>query len=306
MRPAGRFRFALAPRNIYLHRMEADEGSRPDPRIRIGCAGWSLDTKIQTRFPSQGTHLQRYASVFNAVEINSSFYRPHMPKTYRRWAESVPEDFRFTVKVPKEITHQLRLESFQAPLDRFLDEVAGLGGKLGPLLVQLPPSLGFARDTTAAFLEGLRLRFKGPVAWEPRHAAWFGPGPEALLREFAIARVAADPALLPVAAEPGGWTGLIYRRLHGSPKMYYSAYSPDYLEGLADRMEAGRGRMPIAAIASSTIPPWARPSPMPSASKRLPGASGRLPERREADQGGSGFLVLVAEAQPLSRMRAWT
>lgn len=244
----------MAAGNIYLHRMEVPEDIVPwaDNPNRIGIAGWSLETEIQSRFPPEGTHLQRYASVFNAVEINSSFYRPHMPKTYGRWAESVPEDFRFAVKVPKEITHQLKLKAFAAPLDRFLAEIAGLGAKLGPLLVQLPPSLGFAADTARAFLEGLRRRYSGAVAWEPRHADWFGPGAEALLREFSIARVAADPALSPSAAVPGGWTGLIYRRLHGSPKMYYSAYAPAYLEGLADRMDAEARHAEVYCIFDNT------------------------------------------------------
>ena len=77
------------------------------------------------------------------MEINSSFYRPHRTATYERWAASVPEDFRFAVKVPKAITHERRLKDASDLLDRFLSEAGGLGPKLGPLLVQLPPSLSF-------------------------------------------------------------------------------------------------------------------------------------------------------------------
>ena len=90
-----------------------------------------------------GSHLERYGAILNAVEINSSFYRPHRTATYERWAASVPEDFRFAVKVPKAITHERRLKDVGDLLDRFLSEVSGLGPKLGPLLVQLPPSLSF-------------------------------------------------------------------------------------------------------------------------------------------------------------------
>jgi uncharacterized protein YecE (DUF72 family) len=71
--------------------------------IRIGCAGWSLPRVEQERFPAAGSHLERYASVFDAVEINSSFHRPHRPATYARWAAAVPSSFRFSVKLPKTI-----------------------------------------------------------------------------------------------------------------------------------------------------------------------------------------------------------
>ena len=73
--------------------------------IHLGCAGWSLSSRYVEAFAQPGSRLQRYASRFNAVEINSSFYRPHRPETYARWAASVPEHFRFAVKVPKVISH---------------------------------------------------------------------------------------------------------------------------------------------------------------------------------------------------------
>ncbi|HEY9423039.1 MAG TPA: DUF72 domain-containing protein, partial [Thermoanaerobaculia bacterium] len=81
----------------------------PPPRILVGCAGWSLPRAEQAEFPETGSHLERYASRFGAVEINSSFHRPHRPATYARWSASVPASFRFSVKVPKTITHGLRL-----------------------------------------------------------------------------------------------------------------------------------------------------------------------------------------------------
>ncbi|HYW08000.1 MAG TPA: DUF72 domain-containing protein, partial [Longimicrobium sp.] len=109
----------------------------------IGCAGWSLPRVEQERFPAEGTHLERYAGRFPAVEINSSFYRPHRPATYARWGESVPPSFRFSVKVPKAITHTLRLRAAAEPLAAFLAEAGALEEKLGCLLVQLPPSLHF-------------------------------------------------------------------------------------------------------------------------------------------------------------------
>ena len=204
--------------------------------VRIGTAAWSVPKEHAAPFPLTGSHLERYSAVLNAVEINSSFYRPHQTTTYERWASSVPESFRFAVKVPKAITHEFRLKDADDLLDRFLSEVSGLGPKLGPLLVQLPPSLRFEDGVADTFLSGLRDRVEGPLVCEPRHASWFTPDVEGLLDELRIARVAADPAPVSSAEEPGGWRGMSYYRLHGSPRIYYSAYSSAYLAAIADRL----------------------------------------------------------------------
>jgi uncharacterized protein YecE (DUF72 family) len=201
--------------------------------IRIGTAGWSIPKPHAAEFPGPGTHLQRYAQRLAAVEINSSFYRSHQPATYARWAASVPEGFRFAVKIPREITHVRKLVAATDVLERFLSEVRTLGIALGPLLVQLPPSLGFQEALAERFFGSLRARFDGDVACEPRHATWFTDEADGLLAAMRIARVAADPARVPRAAVPGGWPGLIYRRLHGSPRMYYSGYPADYLDRTA-------------------------------------------------------------------------
>src|SRR5439155_24898145 len=99
--------------------------------------------------------------------------------------------------------------------------------------VQLPPSLTFSAGVAERFLALLRGRFDGALALEPRHPTWFEPEAGELVTSYRVARVAADPAVVPAAAEPGGWDGLVYYRLHGSPRVYYSAYSGEYLEGLA-------------------------------------------------------------------------
>jgi uncharacterized protein YecE (DUF72 family) len=202
-------------------------------RIRIGTAGWNVPAAQAEHFPAEGTHLARYAARFAAAEINSSFHRPHRPATYARWAATVPDDFRFAVKLPKEITHTLRLVDAEAPLERFLAEVQALGGKLGPLLLQLPPSLGFDPGLVARFLDTLRARFGGPLVCEPRHPSWFTGEADALLAARGIPRVAADPPPAPGAARPGGAATLRYWRLHGSPRMYYSPYPPERLDRLA-------------------------------------------------------------------------
>jgi uncharacterized protein YecE (DUF72 family) len=205
----------------------------PVRRLRIGCAGWSIPRQHAGLFPGSGSHLQRYARRFTAAEIDSSFYRPHRRATYERWAAAVPEDFAFAVKAPQEITHRLRLGSAETALDAFLDQVSGLGEKLGPLLFQLPPSLRCDKATVGAFFASLRRRFAGNVVCEPRHPSWFAVEVEALMAEFRIGRVAADPAIVAAAAEPGGWNAVRYLRLHGSPRVYYSEYGADRLERFA-------------------------------------------------------------------------
>jgi uncharacterized protein YecE (DUF72 family) len=207
--------------------------------IRIGIAGWSIAAKEQHRFASGDSHLARYATRFNAAEINSSFYRPHHRATYERWADSVPADFRFSVKLPRAISHDGRLTDTEAALDEFAGQVTGLGKKLGPLLTQLPPSLPFDAVIAGKFFRALRARFDGPLVCEPRHKSWFGEKPDVLLKKYRVLRVAADPAPAPEAAHPGGWARLRYFRWHGSPVMYRSAYGRKRLEPLAAQLKAG-------------------------------------------------------------------
>jgi len=214
--------------------------------LYIGTAGWSIPAQHAKLFAEDGSHLQRYASRLPAVEINSSFYRSHRPATYARWAASVPPGFRFSIKVPREITHLRRLDDVAAPLARFLDETKELGATLGPLLVQLPPSLRFDATVAERFFDDFRQRFDGKLACEPRHESWFTDAAEALLVSHFVARVAADPPVVPQAASAGAWQGLRYIRLHGSPRIYYSSYASETIaavaQSLCDVAEPGEER----------------------------------------------------------------
>ncbi|BDA83023.1 hypothetical protein Sa4125_05650 [Aureimonas sp. SA4125] len=195
--------------------------------IRVGTAGWSLPAAVAERLASGGTHLQRYAAQLPVVEINSSFYRPHRRTTYERWAASVPADFRFSVKLPKAITHECRLRDCMPLVERFGDEIAGLGQKLGPVLVQLPPSFAFPGDIAEGVFEAASRVLRAELVLEPRHASWFSADVDLVLDRQRVSRVAADPARIPAAAVPGGWNRTAYFRLHGSPRIYDSPYSPD-------------------------------------------------------------------------------
>ncbi len=184
---------------------------------RIGTAGWSIPVPHADRFPRLGSHLERYSQRFPAVEINSSFYRPHRPSTYERWAASVPPNFRFAVKVLKEITHTRRLAGADEPLARFLDETSGLGTKRGPLLVQLPPSLAFDQPVCTAFFHSLRARFDGLLACEPRHRTWFTDAVDRFLTDFDALFTRDKPVIFAFHGYPALIHRLIYNRTnHGS------------------------------------------------------------------------------------------
>jgi uncharacterized protein YecE (DUF72 family) len=210
------------------------------PLLHVGCAGWSLARHDRADFPEEGSHLERYAAVFNATEINSSFYRPHHPATYARWAQTVPQGFRFAVKLPRTITHERRLADSDDELARFAGAAGELGPKLAWLLVQLPPSFAFEAPVAARFFAAVRRCLGCAVALEARHASWFTPPATALQHDAGVTRVVADP---PAGADVHlPTTDAFYIRLHGAPRMYYSSYADAYLDQMAAAMRAHAAR----------------------------------------------------------------
>jgi uncharacterized protein YecE (DUF72 family) len=213
--------------------------------FHVGTAGWTLPKQHRTLFPQASagkalSHLEQYAAGLPCVEINSSFHRPHMRRTWERWAASVPEAFRFAVKAPKTVTHTAKLANTGALLLPFFEQIGALGSKLGPVLVQLPPKLAFDEGVAQEFFTTLRELHVGPVVLEPRHESWFTPAVDRLLRGFQVARAAADPPKgSALAGRPGGWNGLQYWRLHGAPRTYYSEYSRAWLQDFADGLQDG-------------------------------------------------------------------
>ena len=209
----------------------------------IGTAGWAIPRAHARHFPTDGSTLQRYADTLCGVEINSTFHRQHRPATYSRWAQATPADFRFSLKLSRAITHERKLVDVEDPLDEFLTGARMLGSKLGPILVQLPPSLAFDPALAGRFFSLLRQRHAGAVVCEPRHPNWFGDDADGLLKANRIGRVAADPAVVPAAAEPGGWPEPAYYRLHGSPRKYFSGYEDERIRRLASIVTAAAGEV---------------------------------------------------------------
>jgi uncharacterized protein YecE (DUF72 family) len=208
--------------------------------IYVGTAAWSNPPAERPRRNEGASHLEHYGSQFSAVEINSSFYRSHRRETYQRWREETPARFRFSVKMPRTVTHDCGLRSCRAELKQFLAEVGGLNHKLRVILVQTPASLAFEGAVASRFFAALSSPKSHQIACEPRHPSWWTPRADAVLRRYGVARVAADPARTAEAASPGGAKRLAYYRLHGSPRMYYSAYSAEYLETLATTVTTSR------------------------------------------------------------------
>lgn len=221
--------------------------------IVIGTAGWSIGTRNAAPFPSEGSALERYAARFAGVEINSSFYRPHRRTTWERWATSVPDSFRFSVKAPKSITHERKLLDCADLLDAHLEEVSALGQKLAVHLVQLPPSLAFDEPAADRFFDGFRATTGTHIVCEPRHPTWFEPAANALLTRHRVARVAADPARVPEAGVPGGWPGIVYFRLHGSPVIYRSSYDDAALEAYATSLRSAAANGDAWCIFDNTL-----------------------------------------------------
>lgn len=212
----------------------------------VGTAGWTVPRQHLPLFTGLAesadlSHLERYASRLRCVEINSSFHGPHRRSTWERWAATTPENFRFAVKAPKAITHTVALVNTGGALKEFFDAISGLGEKLGPVLIQLPPKLEFDEGIAQEFFSTLRELHAGEVVLEPRHASWFGSSANRLLKAFQIARAAADPPKgSETAAQPGGWPGLAYWRLHGTPRTYYSEYEQSWLRAFAEQLEKRR------------------------------------------------------------------
>jgi uncharacterized protein YecE (DUF72 family) len=211
-----------------------------ETRIFIGTAGCSIPAQYGSDFPDGASHLERYAKQFGAVEINSSFYRPHRQSTYVRWAQTVPDGFRFSVKLPKSITHEARIQGAADLIAAFAEQIGGLGRKLGVVLVQLPPSLDFDVVKAGQFLGALQAAIGCPIVIEPRHASWSSPSATALMKERHVARVMADPVVIPAGEAPAGWPGLRYRRLHGSPRIYHSSYDSEFLAKLGSTLARER------------------------------------------------------------------
>jgi uncharacterized protein YecE (DUF72 family) len=236
-------------------------------QLRIGISGWTYEPWRKAFFPvglAQKQELFFASRQLRSIEINGTFYSLQTPKSFGAWADATPDDFIFSVKAPRFITHIRRLKDVAGPLANFwASGVLRLGPKLGPILWQLPPSFRFDAERLEAFFEQLPRDHRAAAAqakqhddhlrgtaWtevkqnrplqhtlEVRHASFETPAFLALLRKHQIGVVVADTA--------GKWpqietatSDLVYIRLHGAQELYVSGYTPAALKAWAKKITA--------------------------------------------------------------------
>ncbi|WP_141734169.1 DUF72 domain-containing protein [Oligoflexus tunisiensis] len=200
----------------------------------IGTAAWSIPRTATSFFAPSGSQLERYASRFKAVEINSSFYRDHEPKTYEKWAAMTPANFRFAVKMARAYTHSRDWKT--TDLLHTVDGYLHLGQKLGVILIQLAPRHVFDPDQDRDLFAAIRRIYEGPIVVEPRHRSWASHEAHLLMHEMRIGKVHADPERCP-DLKPEFVSPIQYWRLHGSPEIYASDYAYAYLQHLGETLQ---------------------------------------------------------------------
>jgi uncharacterized protein YecE (DUF72 family) len=199
-------------------------------QILIGTSGWTYSSWRGTFYPEDlpsRRYLEFYARKFSTAEVNYSFYHLPKPETYAKWAAQVPDDFLFSVKASRLITHTKRLKDVEEPWETFVHNARSLGPHLGPILLQFPLSFRCERARLAAFLKttgssGIKLVF------EFRHETWFTEEIYRLLRQYAAALCIADSPRYP--RRDVLTTGFAYFRFHGRSQLFASRYSEAELE----------------------------------------------------------------------------
>jgi uncharacterized protein YecE (DUF72 family) len=248
--------------------------------IRIGISGWQYEGWQGTFYPeklSQKKELAFASQRFNSIELNGSFYSLQKPPSFKRWSEETPDDFVFSIKAPRFITHIRQLRECEAPVANFCAQgILRLGKKLGPVFWQLPPSFKFEADLLDSFFKLLPRTHKEAASVGANHDRWMNgrtwlevehdaPLRHAIeirnksfaneefieiLRKHRVGLVVADtpvwPRLFDITAD------FLYCRLHGSEKIYESGYTPEAIDEWARRILAwSRGKEATDGVKAS-------------------------------------------------------
>lgn len=207
--------------------------------LYIGCSGFYNNDWKGSLYPENAQSkdfLSLYSKTFNAVEINSSFYRKPTSKTLLKWHAETPDNFRFFIKIPKAITHQNRLENSKDEIVLFCNHIQNsLKDKLSGFLYQLPPSFTNTVENTERIINNLDSRFLNVI--EFRHSSWWQKEIFDLLKQYDIVFSGVSfPGNLPedlIINHPE----ILYYRLHGKPVLYKSVYSNDFMDALAEKIK---------------------------------------------------------------------
>jgi len=210
-------------------------------KINIGTSGWSYKHWRNVFYPEgmkPTDYLPFYAKEYRATEINTSFY--HLPKesTVIQWTEKVPKQFRFCVKMSRFITHVKRLLEPEEALERFFEVFKHMKEKMGPVLIQLPPSLKFDYERAEYFFSVLKKNYQEyDFALEVRHETWMVEESLTLMAKYDIAFVISQSGVKFPYAETVTAKN-IYIRFHGPKELYASAYTDEMLEDFAKKFKA--------------------------------------------------------------------
>jgi uncharacterized protein YecE (DUF72 family) len=208
--------------------------------IRLGTAGWKYEDWVGSFYPSKKHQFIYFSKIFNTAEINSTFYNFPSRKVVATWSRA-PNDFIFTAKVPQEVTHKLRLDVSKGADQRMQDYLQLMAPlrdahRLGPLLIQLPPSFDYEHvDVLDAFLQTL------PGEWEFvvefRHLSWMQDTTFDLLRRYQVAYCIVDEPLLPSRVEVTAPFSYIRWHGHGKKLWYYYLYNQEELEAWVPKVQ---------------------------------------------------------------------
>lgn len=209
------------------------------PRACVGCSGWQYRHWRGSFYPSdlrQACWFEYYASIFDTVEINNSFYRLPERRTFVAWAARAPTRFEFAVKASRFLTHMKKLKDPEEPLRRVFSRLRGLRRHLGPVLYQLPPGWRVDADRFRHFLRALPRGARHVV--EFREPTWYCPAIREAMERHGVAMCLHDM--------PGSATGqvrigpFVYVRFHGTTGRYGGSYSDDRLRRWSDWLRAQR------------------------------------------------------------------
>jgi uncharacterized protein YecE (DUF72 family) len=216
------------------------------PPVRVGCSGWNYADWRGRLYPEglgTGRWLERYAEVFDTVEVNSTFYRLAKPDAVRRWVEQTPDDFVFSVKASRYLTHVRRLRQMKQGVERFYEAIEPLARspKIGPVLWQLPANFRRDDERLGQALEELP---EGRHCFEFRHESWFTREVYALLRSHGVALVIGDHPEWPFQTHEmtADWT---YVRLHHGRRGRRGNYSRSELDEWVERIRRWKRRRTV-------------------------------------------------------------
>jgi uncharacterized protein YecE (DUF72 family) len=210
--------------------------------VHVGTCGWQYRDWRGRLYPAdlaQAHWLEHYADRFQTVEVDNTFYRLPAAETFAAWRERTPADFCMALKTSRFLTHVKRLRDPREPVHLFMERATKLGDKLGPLLIQLPPTFKADAARLADALDCFPTSVR--IAFEPRHESWFNDAVERVLHDRDVAFCLADSREKPAGPQwrTARWT---YVRFHEGLGRPHPCYRESALHEWAQRLAEGWGR----------------------------------------------------------------